>query len=526
MKRINSDDNYNSNVGNSNEFLTPYSPADIATEGEGDLHDKSTMLSPLMRTVIQLQEFGAHKDMETKQWRLYNDDTGLWQKVEEEYVIYLASKLLNFEANVPRGKARPIAPKDLDTFRFQMVLDHPLGDFWKVRSNNYHEYLPFDNCVLDLDNRTTIKYYKELYLESKIERVFDEQAGRDCPNWLKLISHLANNDEYVMKVLEAHAFLALVGKGRLERCILSLYSEMGASGKGTYINALNGLVGNDRSSTMEIARLSDDTLLSGLQGKTLVSFPEEREVLRSSSNSFARILKLASLDDIVGRQVYSASRFKFKPEAIMVFASNVHVFPSDGAGSRRVLILKTYSTPEEDRDRDLGLKIMQEYPMITNRLLERFDWNPSKAMALIEEASKYKTFVQYAKENADETSTVAAYIKEMLVPVCPIKKNRALTVQEFKNDGNYMGSEVPATSLQSLYEGYKLYLMGNNPGARPLKRSRFERELFQYCRINFQEHELYVHEGPLPGLIGKKIRILGLIQNSEEWTGEFQIYRA
>lgn len=509
------------------KFKAPFNPEEIAysLESQKKSDGLDTMVDPLMKTVVHLLDLGCHKDMRTKDWRVYNPKTGLWETTDFESIRYIASVLLNKMNKVPRGKMKMIPRKYMDDFWFQIVYDNPRGMYWDPANTNFHHYLPFQNKVLDLTTRTLLKYHKEMYLESKIERIYDASAGCDCPDWIANISHLADHDAFVMKVLEAFAFLSMCGKGRLERSVLSLYSELGGSGKGTYMNALSKLVGENRHSAMEISRINDDTLLSYIDGKTLVTFPEEREILRSNTNAFARVLKMASLDPIRGRKVHSPEEFTIYPKAMMVFSSNYHVFPSDGAGSRRVLMIKSYPYPDEERDLMMGVRIEQQLPQITNRILEQFDFNPQNAIDVIQAAADYKIFLQNAKDNADETSSVAMFIKEMLIPVCAIKEECDITPKEYKENGAFVGTVAPCVALLSLYEGYKYYLSQQNPGAKPLRRSKFERELIHYYKLQYR-HELHIIDGNVPGLPGNKLRVLGINFNPDTWIDEYKIWRA
>lgn len=487
--------------------------------------DNSTMTSPLMRTCLMVQNYGAHFDPETDQWRIYDNSIGLWRKVSLKSFRIFFSNLLNKENNLPRGKSSIIPEKKLDDVWYQIFLGNPVGELWEPDYENYHYTLPFANGVLNLKTRVKEKFYKEQMLESKLERKYLPDAGTDCENWDNLLDNLSNEDARVKRVLEAFALLSMTGKGRLERSILSLYSEMGGSGKGTYMNTLLALAGPDRSITSEISRLTDDTTLGQFESKTLLVFPEEREILRSSSHAFARILKLASLDTITGRPVYSKEIFRFVPKAVMVFSSNIHVFPNDGAGSRRLLILKTYATPPEERDRNFGQKVLNELPQITNRLLDTFNWNPEEAAQVIEEAADYKVFLEYAKENADETSTVAQFLNTMVIPVCPINDDRELSMSEYKkNSKDYMSAPIPAMNALNLYRAYKNYITDTNPGARPLKDVRFYKEVIMYYKINLGHKVEFTYES-IPNLMGAPKRLLGITPNPDTWVDEYKMFK-
>lgn len=503
--------------------IEKFSPDELLATGDNDMYDTSTASDAIALISKGMTANGVHYCCETHQWRVYDEKEGIWSKISHEAFKLYASTLYTRQVDANYNDMKPLKKAQLEEIWFKVAATSPMGGIWKPTVNS--KVIPFKNYVLNLDTKVKTKFYKELYLESKLDRDYLPSAGTECPNWERLLNSIAGGDQFVVKTLNAFAFLAMAGRGRLERTILSLYSEIGGAGKGTYIGALLGLVGNDRSQTSDIVRLNDETTVSYFENKTFIAFPDEREVMSSRSNAYAKLLKLSSCDQITGRIVHSPNLYQYVSNALIIVASNIHLFPSDSAGSRRLLILKCVPPSEESVDINLGPKIADEYAQITNFLLEQFEWSIEKAQQQLIAAAKYPVFQNYAKENADETSTVNTFLKDMIIPVCSRFKE-PLKIGAYNTMSEYHDSVIPYVSTKSLYDGYKNYLSDNNPGAKPLKKTLFLKAVYHYYRQNFS-HELETVESvTVAGLKGKRERIKGLIFNPDTWIDLYASYTA
>lgn len=520
---------YNLNLNTNPEEYRPFKPEDmIIKERQGQaMDDFASATTPMGKTANLLCGNGVHADLERQQYRVYESKIGLWKKIAKashELNINLLFNKITFSSY---DALKPVPAKYLAEIELKIAFQNRrlICDEWNNKKPSAINVIPFNNKVLNLNTGAVIDFHKELYLESKLERDYKPEDGESCPAWVNLINHMAQNNESVSETLEAFAYLSMIGRGRLERCILSLYSEIGRSGKGTYINALQSLVGSDRSAVGEIARLSDDTTISAFEGKTLIAFPEEREIITSRSNSYARLLKLSSKDYVSGRIVHSPETFKFRANAMMVFASNMHILPSDSGGARRTIYLKCLSIPDGDEDRNLGYKIEQEMTRITNRLINKFTCE--SAQEIMESAYSNPVFMACARDSATETSSVHRFLEEMVRPVCPIHETRELFMSEYKkNDKVYaLNGVIAAISTQSLYNGYKLYLTENNPSSRPMSKVRFEVDVKNYY-LQHLNHKIHFINEMIPGLIGVKNRMLGLSFNEYTWIDQYSQYRA
>lgn len=505
-----------------------YRPEDMVIRDRNGqaIDDFGSGTSPLAKTANFMCDNGTHIDLERQQYRIYCAEDGLWKKISRVTFELNINLLYNTIIKSSYDSLKPLPLKYMSEIDLKMAFQNRrgIGDAWEDKKASNTNILPFKNKVLNLDNNSVINFHKELYLENKLNREYRPEDGETCPAWNGLINHLSRGNKSVADSLEAFAYLSMTGRGSLERCILSLYSEIGRSGKGTFINALQLLVGSDRSATGEIARLSDDTTLSTFEGKTLITFPEEREVLTSRSNSYARLLKLSSKDYLSGRIVHSPETFKYKANAMMAFASNIHILPSDSGGNRRTIYLKCFPVPDGEEDRDLGYKIELEMTRITNKLINKF--TIESAQSLLASAHSNPIFMECARDSATETSSVHKFLEEMVIPVCAVGNDKDITQSKYKlRIDEYSKNVIPAVALQSLYNGYKLYLIENNPSARAMSKVRFEVDIKNYY-LQHMNHKIYFINEPVPGLVGIRPRILGLTFNPNMWQEQYGQYKA
>ena len=94
-----------------------------------------------------------------------------------------------------------------------------------------------------------------------------------------------------------------------------------------------------------------------------------------------------------------------------------------------------------------------------------------------------------------------------------------MKLKVYKNNDAYQDMPIAAVSVDSLYAGYKNYIADNNPGAKPIKKTKFERDLSIYFSELPHEHLLEWRSSYIPGLQGDRQRIVGIMFNPLTWQG-------
>ena len=492
-------------------------------ETSSEIRNLSTAMSPISFVGKAYIDKGIHFDTSDSREtivRIYHPEEGLWEKQNLKSFYADAEYRLNACMQNSYGAIKPLSIKQQNELRAYINVytksdPNYIGHRWKSEQSG--NIIAFRNKILNLKTKQEEEFRKELYLENKLEREYRPEDGTDCLNWLKLISDLTGNDEKVMDVLEAAALLTLTGRGATERSFITLYSEDGGAGKGTFMRTLQSLAGKDRSKTASFDRLSDGNLLTSFENKTLIVFPEERNKLYPNSNAYASLLKLTSKDRIDARGNYQTG-IEFQSNAMLFVATNTFLFGNDGGMNRRILQVVCPKKENLIPDRNFSKKLEQELSQITNRLLNKFDFDADNARDVLEEAPDYEAFSNNARIMANEISNVSQFLEEMTVTVCPINQGRGLKASEYKaNFKAYHKNPAPFVNISTLYEAFKIYSADVNPGSKIMKKSNFLKEVKAHYKLNmdadFTLEEL--KESRVSGIPGRAARFLGLIPSEE-----------
>ncbi|MEM7590464.1 MAG: PriCT-2 domain-containing protein [Cyanobacteria bacterium P01_A01_bin.83] len=498
-------------------------PKPTIKETSSDIRNLSTANSPISFVGKAYIDKGIHFDTsDSKETivRIYNPEEGIWEKQNLKSFYADAEYRLNACMKNSYGTIKPLnvkQQKELYAYINVYTKSDPNYIGYKWQSEQSGNIIAFRNKILNLKTKQEEEFRKELYLENKLEREYRPEDGTDCPNWLKLISDLTGNDEKVMDVLEAAALLTLTGRGDTERSFITLYSEDGGAGKGTFMRTLQSLAGKDRSKTASFDRLSDGNLMTSFENKTLIVFPEERNKLYPNSNAYASLLKLTSKDRIDARGNYQAG-IEFQSNAMLFVATNTFLFGNDGGMNRRILQVVCPKKENLIPDRNFGKKLEKELSQITNRLLNKFDFDADNARDLLEEASDYEAFSNNARIMANELSNVSQFLEEMVVAVCPINRDRGLKANEYKtNENEYKKNPAPFVNITTLYDAFKIYSANVNPGSKIMKKTNFIKEVKAHYKLNLGADFILeeLKELRVQGVTGRAARFLGLIPSEE-----------
>jgi putative DNA primase/helicase len=196
--------------------------------------------------------------------------------------------------------------------------------------------------------------------------------GGACPKWRKFLKRITADNESLEKFLQRKSGYALTGSTRDHALFIG--HGTGANGKGVYIGATSGAMGDYAvTAPMETFIVSksdrDPTELAGLRGARLVTATETEEGRRWNES---RVKALTGGDKISARFMRQ-DFFEFVPQFKLLIVGNhkPQLRSVDEAIRRRMNLIPFLVTiPESERDPNLPEILKEEWPGILQWMIE------------------------------------------------------------------------------------------------------------------------------------------------------------
>lgn len=273
--------------------------------------------------------------------------------------------------------------------------------FLPVRNEELDSHKYLFNCqngVLDLKSGILLPH-KSQYLLTKIASIGYEKEA-ECPTWKVFLESIFKDGNGKTDYDLIHYIQKVIGYSMTgdisEQSIFFLYGS-GKNGKSTFINVIHNILG-------EYARQSNKDTFIANDNKNGAN----NDVARLVGSRFVSAIESAEnekLDESLVKQITGGEKvlarflhkefFEFSPEFKVFFTTNHKpiIRGSDEGIWRRVkLIPFVVQIPEEKRDKDLPIKLLQETPGILNWMLEGcLMWQKEglKPPKVVEEASEH-----------------------------------------------------------------------------------------------------------------------------------------
>ncbi|PSL21639.1 phage/plasmid primase, P4 family [Shimia abyssi] len=197
--------------------------------------------------------------------------------------------------------------------------------------------------------------------------------GFEPTNWFRFLSEITKNDPELIEFLQRLAGYAATGSTKEQMLFFALGT--GRNGKGTFLNTIGEILGNDYTVMLSNAVVTEQkfdrhpTELAALVGKRLA---------RVSEIPVAKAWAEATLKQITGGDPLTARHmrqdpFVFTPQCTLIIDANnaPHVRGIDEAFRRRIQIIPFDVTISPNRvDPDLPAKLRREAPMILAWIVE------------------------------------------------------------------------------------------------------------------------------------------------------------
>ena len=309
-------------------------------------------------------------------WLLWNNKK--WETDDIGKIERLATKLFK----VLWDKEAETAQKWAKNCESRKTITNSLAlakSFLPVRNEELDSHKYFfnvQNGVLDLKTGILLPH-KPQYLLTKIASIGYEKEAK-CPTWEKFLESIFKDEKgetdielirYIQKVI-GYSMTGDIS----EQSIFFLYGS-GKNGKSTFINVIHDILG-------EYARQSNkDTFISN-DNKNGAN----NDIARLAGSRFVSAIESAEnekLDESLVKQITGGEKvtarflhkefFEFAPEFTVFFTTNHKPIirgTDEGIWRRVKLIPFVVQIPEEQRDKNLPIKLREEMPGILNWMLE------------------------------------------------------------------------------------------------------------------------------------------------------------
>lgn len=232
-------------------------------------------------------------------------------------------------------------------------------------SMNHGHFVQFANCTFDVVNQCVVEPTPDMYITATLPI----DLNIDAPYGLadEFIASIADNDEPTMLAMQEIIGACMCSKRVLSQSPMLIGRPTGgtstaANGKSTFIDMLRALLGDENTTSMDIASLADKYGPAELTGK-LANLGDDIPDEFLKGTELALFKKLVTGNKIKAERKYH-DPFDFKPSATMVFSMNAMprlADTTDGVFRRLAFIpfRRTFTPDDPDFDPNMGEKLAE-----------------------------------------------------------------------------------------------------------------------------------------------------------------------
>ena len=228
------------------------------------------------------------------------------------------------------------------------------------------ELVAVANGILGVEANELRPFTPDVFLLSKMPIEFDSKAA--CPLFRKCVNIWMTKDD--AQALQEFAGYILWGENTYAKFMMMLGPTR--SGKTTFVNAIEAVIGKNNISNVRLQDLGEDRYAAAdLFGKVLNVAAELSE---SEIKNTDLIKSITGRDKIRAREIYGRP-FTFRPRVKMLFAMNElpNVKMEDDAFFNRIIkvqFVRQFFIGQPGTDPHLDKKLAEEAPGILNWMLE------------------------------------------------------------------------------------------------------------------------------------------------------------
>jgi len=270
---------------------------------------------------------------------------GVYSRIDNEYVLQAIGDQL---ADQSKPSTRGAILSELQIHEKVLI---PQG----VEPNQNRRVLNLKNGMYDLDTDTLTPHSPTNISTIQLPVTYDPSVT--CPRWLQFLDEIQPESES-RGILQEISGLALIGDTRYEKSFW-LYGA-GGNGKGTYLNTISAMLGDQNISSEELQTLNEPFHAINLFGK-LVNISTE---VVSGDISETTLFKKIISGDMISDSYKMQDRINFRPFCLMLFSLNElpTIYDNTDAFFDRISIIKFPVNFRQDprHDENLLAKLKSE----------------------------------------------------------------------------------------------------------------------------------------------------------------------
>ena len=196
-------------------------------------------------------------------------------------------------------------------------------------------YIPFKNGVYNVETGELLEFSPDIVVTNQIPWNYNSEAYSELAD--NTLNNIACDDPEIRSLLEECIGYCFYRRNQLGKAFF--LTGGGANGKSTFINMIRDLLGEDNTSSLDIAELNERFSVAGLAGK-LANMGDDISDEFLQGRSIATFKKIVTGDRIKA-EFKGENPFEFAPYAKMLFSANEipRVRDKTGAVLRRMVII-------------------------------------------------------------------------------------------------------------------------------------------------------------------------------------------
>lgn len=294
---------------------------------------------------------------EATEWRHYEiDNPGVWSVESNNSIQHIVYQLI---------KSQGISGYNTNSYVENVVkaLQNELFSR-KWGEITPKELMPFKNGVLELSTGKFLEHSPGYRFTWTMPREYGLTLGK----WNKInafLDHATAGNKQLKQILLCFANATLKGRSDLQKALLC--TGQGGSGKSTYIDLLQMLIGDQNTHSSSLHDLCGNQFeIANAYRKRLIVFPDEGKF----SGNLSQFKKLTGGDFLRGEEK-GKKAFNFKFDGMVVIASNFPIFVSENSSGirRRIITVPFNNVVADSEKRDLTKDFESEISAFTQHLL-------------------------------------------------------------------------------------------------------------------------------------------------------------